>query len=120
EINAADPDKAKELGKKAYEASIKAGFDPKDINIVVNGKSLTEKYEKGKLKETDKLFEDEPSRLTKAKRESEKIAQEREGRVFNSPGAKSETVSIKQKLQEMRTAPPPTHGSTTPSLGSPN
>lgn len=117
EIKAADPDKAKELGKKAYEAAIKAGFEPRDINIVVNGKSLTEKYEKGKLKEEDKLFDDEPSRLLKAKNEATQIAQEREGRVFNSPGAKSESVNIKQKLQEMRTTPPPPSGSTTPSLG---
>ncbi|STX43514.1 coiled coil domain protein [Legionella donaldsonii] len=117
ELTAADPDKAKELGKKAYEAAIKAGFEPRDINIVVNGKSLTEKYEKGKLKEEDKLFDDEPSRLRKAKNEATKIAQEREGRVFNSPGAKAETVSIKQKLQEMRTTPPPPTGSTTPTLG---
>lgn len=118
EINETNPEKAKELGKKAYEASVKAGFDPKDINIVVNGKSLTEKYEKGKLKEGDKLFDDEPSRLQRAKNEAVKISKEREGRAFNSPGAKAESATIKQRLDQMRTAPPPApSGSSAPILG---
>ena len=36
-----DPEQAKKLARAAYEACIEGGFDPKDIELVVNGKKMT-------------------------------------------------------------------------------
>jgi hypothetical protein len=99
DINCKDPEKAKELGRKAYEACIVAGFEPKDININVNGQLMSEQYDAtGKLTSADKLFEEEPTRLAKAKHEAVQIAKEREGRALDTPAAKAEVAALKKEL----------------------
>lgn len=75
EINCKDPKKAEELGKKAYESCILAGFDPKKINITVNGEPKMS-FDKDGKQEKNELFKSNPQRLKFAQEKAARLKQE--------------------------------------------
>lgn len=115
QINDSDPDRAKEIAKKAFESAIIAGFPPDKINIKVNTDSLyssnyDEKTKKAKVE--DKLFTDDPPRLQFAKSKFQKGAEEREAFIKgnNTGKLKAELQDLKAKAREAEKSAAPRVG----------
>ncbi|MDI9819404.1 MULTISPECIES: hypothetical protein [unclassified Legionella] len=110
-----DPKKAEEAGRVMYEAAINAGFDPKKITIIVNGKQMSDKYDPktGEVTTPGELFKGESARYARTQRIASEIKQYNEA-VFK-PSAQQQSA-LKQELKGMREsakpAPAPQPGNT--------
>lgn len=126
EIDHTNPEKAIEAGRKAYEACIEAGFDPKKIDIKVNGKLYRQEVKKGEGEPLTKLFgpnekgeNDQSSRLTIANEKAERITKEFKARVSNPTGADANALDkLKKEINDLRTAA--TTPPVTPPVGGPH
>lgn len=95
--NATDPKLAAEIGRKAYESAILAGFDPKKITIEVNGEPKYKHDDKGKPEKTD-LFKEHPQRLKFAQEKATQIAANRDAALKNP----ANQANLKNELQRLR------------------
>jgi hypothetical protein len=103
----ADPKHAEELGRKAYEACIQAGYSPDTITIRVNGeeKWKTERNEKGKVtNRITKLFTNHNERLKQANHNAQEIAEKNKNMVMDPLGDKSRQAAMKKDIKEHREA----------------
>lgn len=89
-INISNPKIAMERARQAYKANIEAGFEPKNINIVVNG---------SKIKPED-LFKENPSMLQHLEQKSAKIIKELAD--IKPPSSPSKQAEIKQTIVQLR------------------
>ncbi|MFA5959392.1 MAG: hypothetical protein WC785_02655 [Tatlockia sp.] len=98
DIQCKDPKKAEELGRKAYEAAIRAGFDPKKITIVVNGETKLQFNNKGAV-EKNELFKTDPLRFNKAQKLGAQIAKTMDDKVRKTP---TQLAALKAAVQTLQ------------------
>jgi hypothetical protein len=89
DINNSDPKQAEEMARKAYEACLLTGFDPKDIEINVNG--VKKGAEKGKSLESE-LFANRPNELQRIKDKAQAYKNQRDPESA-APGSSFNTRS---------------------------
>jgi hypothetical protein len=103
----ADPKHADELGRKAYEACLQAGYPQDKITIRVNGKDKlkTEKDAKGKItNQITELFNNEQQRFQNANSDAVKIAQKNENMVRDPLRKINRLAAMKNDIQNHKAA----------------
>lgn len=104
-IYAADKDAADEMGRRAFEACINAGFDPKKITIRVNGEVKTDVYDSKGNRTPGKLYEGQAKRHSNALQRAAEIKEEK-SQWENEPLTEEQTKHFKERLQSTTTPPP--------------
>lgn len=106
DISNKDPKKAEELGRKAYESAIRAGFDPSKITININNEPKM-KFDKDGKPEKDELFNQRPERLAKIKKTAEDIKENLDAHIKGSP---DQVQRYRAKLRSMEPPVPAAPG----------
>ncbi len=94
-LTEADEGRAKLMAKNAFKAAIRAGFDPKDVEIVLNGHVMKCTADK------DALFEDDPNMLQDILGEVDSIKKQRETLAARA-SVPEETQNLRRALQAIR------------------
>ena len=106
-IDQKNPEHALEFARQAYEACLEAGFEPKNINIVMNGKKMT----------TDELFKDCRERLQISGDKASKNKAELLEKIDESLSLQTAKEEVTEVRNTAKAAPTPSGDTPAPSRG---
>lgn len=113
-VSNSNPKKAAELGRRAYEAAVRAGFDLEKITINVNGETKLKYDDKGNL-EKDELFKGMSQRLNTIKGVAQQIKENKEAQLKGDKDqVKKCRAELKAYEQEAAGADEPDEGADEP------